>query len=368
MTTTAASAVCLADLATAARSVTPDDVWDFVEGGSGAELSLVANRAALDDVYLVPRVLRDVSRPHASRVLLGTSTTMPVVVAPMAYQRLLHPDGELAAARAARSAGIPFTVPMLSSVAVEEVARSEADLWFQLYWLRDRAMTVDLLARAEAAGCRAIVLTVDVPLMGRRLRDLRNGFTLPRDVVAAHFPDAAATTQLQRAGTSAVAEHTRDAFDPSLSWSDIDWLRSATELPIVLKGLLAPQDAARAARTGVDAVVVSNHGGRQLDGALPGIRALPAVRDAVDDSCDVLLDGGIRSGVDVVKALALGASGVLVGRPVLHGLALDGTRGVEDALALLRAELDHALALAGCRDLGDAAGLATTTGTRGPGW
>ncbi|AHH99491.1 alpha-hydroxy acid oxidase [Kutzneria viridogrisea] len=355
---TAGAALDLAELARAAKAVIPAAVWDFVEGGSGAELSLGANRSALDSLALVPRVLRDVSAPTAGCALLGAQAEMPVAIAPMAYQRLLHPDGELAVARAAKLAGIPFTVPMLSSVAVEQVASSGADLWFQLYWLRDRGKTAELLARAQAAGCRAVVLTVDVPRMGRRLRDLRNSFALPGEVGAAHFaPDQAVAAQRRKDGASAVADHTSQAFDPSLSWPDLEWLRGRTSLPLVLKGVLDPRDALRASQSGVDALVVSNHGGRQLDGALPAIDALPAVREAVGETCEVLLDSGIRSGVDVLRAIARGARGVLLGRPVLHGLALGGAEGVGRTLALLRAEIDDALALAGCRDVHEAAGL-----------
>jgi 4-hydroxymandelate oxidase len=364
-----AASLCLDDVASAARAELPGPVWDFIEGGSGCELSLAANRTALNALYLVPRVLRDVAEVSAACRLLGGHAELPVAVAPMAYQGLVHPEGEFAAACAARAAGVPFTVPMLSSVAMERVAESGAVLWFQLYWLRDRGLMADLLARAEAAGCQAVMLTVDVPRMGRRLRDLRNGFALPPQVRAVHLPaDETVATQQRHDGASAVADHTRQAFDPSLSWTDLEWLRAHTRLPIVLKGVLAVEDAATAVESGVDALVVSNHGGRQLDGALPGIEALPAVREAVGDRCELLLDGGIRSGTDVLKAVVRGASGVMVGRPVLHGLATGGIEGAAHVLGLIRTELDDALALAGCRDLNEAAGLkATRLGAGRPG-
>ncbi|MDT0343968.1 alpha-hydroxy acid oxidase [Streptomyces litchfieldiae] len=356
----ASSPMCLADLARAAEAAAPGAVWDFIEGGSGRELSLAANRAALDALYLVPRVLRDVARPDAGSRLVRSSARMPVAIAPMAYQRLLHPDGELATARAAKTAGVPFTVPMFSSVTVERVAESGAALWFQLYWLRDRGVTADLLDRAEAAGCRAVILTVDVARLGRRLRDLRNGFSLPNGVRAAHFAEERASAPRRLPDGSLDVRHYVDTFNPSVTWSDVAWLRERTRLPLVLKGILAPQDATEAVTTGADAIVVSNHGGRQLDGALPAIEALPGVREAVGDACEVLLDGGIRSGIDVLKSLARGASGVLLGRPVLHGLLAGGEDGAERALSLLRDEIDDALALVGCRHIGDTAELRLT--------
>ncbi|WP_443049660.1 alpha-hydroxy acid oxidase [Streptomyces sp. HD] len=339
----------LDDVERAAAAVLPGEVWDFVAGGSARELTLAANRAAFDRVFVTPRVLRDVSGCTTDTTLLGRPARMPVVVAPVAYQRLVHPDGELATGRAARDAGVPFTVATLSSVPMEEVTAAGGRVWFQLYWLRERGRSLDLARRAEAAGCEALVLTVDVPWMGRRLRDVRNGFALPGHVRAAHLdfgaPSAAHRTT---GGGSAVAAHTAEAFSPALTWSDVEAVRSVTRLPIVLKGILAPDDAVRAARLGVDAVVVSNHGGRQLDGALPGVEALPAVAEAVGASCEVLVDGGVRCGTDVLKALALGASGVMVGRPPVWGLAADGQSGVRRVLDLLAEELRDALGLAGC--------------------
>ncbi len=339
----------LDDVERAAAAVLPREVWDFIAGGSGRELTLTANRAAFDRVFLTSRVLRDVSGCTTDATLLGRPARMPVVVAPVAYQRLVHPDGELAAGRAARDAGVPFTVATLSSVPVEEVTAAGGRVWFQLYWLRERGRSLDLARRAEDAGCEALVLTVDVPWMGRRPRDVRNRFALPRHVRAAHL-DSGAPSAAHRTAThgSAVAAHTAAAFSPGLTWSDVEALRSVTRLPIVLKGVLAPQDAVRAARLGIQAVVVSNHGGRQLDGALPAVEALPAVAEAVGESCEVLVDGGVRSGTDVLKALALGASGVLVGRPPVWGLAAGGQAGARRVLDLLAEELRDALGLAGC--------------------
>jgi 4-hydroxymandelate oxidase len=339
----------LADFEHTANAVLPAAVRDFVAGGSGAELTLAANRAAFDRLRIVPRTLRDVSDCTCATTLVGSPAAMPVATAPIGYQKLVHPQGELAAARAAAEAGIPFTVGTLSSHTVEEIAAVGATTWFQLYWLRDRAKSFDLVRRAEDAGCRAVMLTVDVPWMGRRRRDQRNGFTLPDDVVAAHFPMGAESAAHRAAsGESAVARHTAAAFAPSLSWADLTELRRRTRLPLLIKGVLDPADAAQAVESGVDGIVVSNHGGRQLDGAVASIDALAEVCAAVDGRCEVLLDSGVRSGVDVLKALALGASGVLLGRPLLWGLAAGGAEGARRVLDLLAAEVRDALGLAGC--------------------
>ncbi|MBO4209035.1 alpha-hydroxy acid oxidase [Micromonospora echinofusca] len=369
------TAVCLADLAELARRVLPAAVYDFVAGGSGAETTLAGNRAALDRVAVLPRVLTGTADPDLSARLPGGVAALPVAAAPMAYQRLVHPDGELALARASAAAGVPFVASTLSSYPIEEIAAVAGPLWFQLYWLRDRSLVRALLARAEAAGATAMMVTVDVPLMARRLRDVRNAFTLPETVVAANLTrDLAAglaagpddRAHLAATGVSAVAAHTADVFAPALTWQDIEWLRGQTDLPLVVKGLLDPRDAALAVEAGADAVVVSNHGGRQFDGAPPSIVALPAVVDAVAGRAQVLLDSGVASGTDVLRALAGGAAGVLVGRPLLWALAAGGERGARRAFDLLRAELSDALTLAGCADVAGARDLRTLTigGTR----
>ncbi|MGX1371750.1 4-hydroxymandelate oxidase [Streptomyces canus] len=347
----------LADIRSAARAVTEPAVWDFVEGGSGAETTLAANRAALDGLALLPRVLTGRTGTDLSGRLLGTDTSMPVAVAPMAYQCLLHPEGELAVARAAGAAGVPFVLSTLSSRPIEVVAATGADVWFQLYWLRERTRTDELVARAEDSGCRALMVTVDVPAMGRRWRDVRNGFSLPPHVRAANLgPGLDERAHRSTPGVSAVADHTRSLFGvPTLR--DLERLRRSTSLPLVVKGVLDARDARRAAECGADAVVVSNHGGRQFDGAPPSIVQLPAVAEAVAGLCAVLLDSGIRTGTDVLRALALGASGVLIGRPVLWGLAAHGEKGVGAVLSVLRDELREGLLLTGCADLAGAADL-----------
>jgi 4-hydroxymandelate oxidase len=241
---------------------------------------------------------------------------------------------------------------MLSSSTFVDITATGASTWCQLYWLRDRGQMTNLLRRAESAGCRAVVLTVDVPRMGRRLRDIRSGFTLPAGISAVNLSGDVGVHDGSDS-ESAFMAHTRQAFDPSLSWSDLDWLRQRTSLPIVVKGVLHPDDAQRAAELGVDGLIVSNHGGRQLDGAVSSAEALPAVREAVGDRCEVLMDSGIRSGSDVVKAIALGASSVLIGRPAWWGLALAGQAGAARVLELIRQETEDAVALAGCRGIAD---------------
>lgn len=353
-------AVSFADYAERARAVLAPDVWDYVAGGSACEVTLAANRCALDQVAVLPRVLRGVDTVDLGVRLLGRPYALPVGVAPMAYQRLVHPDGELGLAAAAGAAGIPYLASTLGSTPIEQVTGVGADVWFQLYWLRDRALVHDLLDRVVAAGCRALVVTVDVPVLGRRPRDLRNAFRLPADAIAANLPDGRdALAHSGAPGVSAIAAHTAASFAPALRWADLAWLRQQVDLPLVVKGLLDPRDAIEAVRVGADAVVVSNHGGRQLDGAPPSVTMLPEVVDAVGDRCQVLLDSGIRSGTDVLRALALGAAGVLVGRPLLWALAVGGESAARDALALLAAEVTDALTLAGCRDVAAAGDLRT---------
>jgi 4-hydroxymandelate oxidase len=356
--------VSVADAEQLAEARLPSQVWDFIAGGSGAELTRRANLAAFDDVYLVPRVLAGVSACDPAATLAGCDAALPVAVAPMAYQRMIHPDGELGLAAACAQARIPYTAAMLSSVSIEQISQAGGCLWSQLYWLRDRGVIIELVRRAEAVGCRALVLTVDVPELGRRLRDLRNGFTFPDGIYAANLSPAGEAGHGRRPGRpgqSAVASHTAEIFDPSLSWSDVAWLAGQTRLPLILKGLLDADDARHAADVGVAGIVVSNHGGRQLDGAVPSITALPWIIDAVAGRCEVMLDSGVRSGLDVLKAVALGANGAMLGRPALWGLAIGGAAGAAGLLALLSEEFRHAMALAGCADLVAASSLRALT-------
>ena len=294
--------------------------FGYFAGGANDEWTLRENVAAFNRWVLRPRMLVDVSAVTTATTVLGTELAFPALVAPMAFQNMAHPEGEVAMARGATAAGTAMCLSTLSTSAIEEV--QAGGRWFQLYWSPDRGVVQDLVQRADAAGYRAIVVTVDLPLLGRRERDLRTGFEPPVQIDS--------------------------VVDPALTWRDLEWLRSHSDLPVLVKGVLTAEDAALALEAGVDGIVVSNHGGRQLDGVAASLDALPEVAEAVGDRTVVLMDGGVRRGTDVVKALALGAKAVLVGRPALWGLTVGGADGVERVLTLLREEVQLALALCGC--------------------
>ncbi|WP_307859531.1 MULTISPECIES: alpha-hydroxy acid oxidase [Cellulomonas] len=325
-----------------ARAVLDPVHFDYLAGGAGEERTLTDNEEAFARRRVVPRVLRGPGGTDLTTDLCGVRLAAPVVVAPTAFHRLAHPDGEAATARGVRAAGGLLTVSTMSTVAVEDVAATGATTWFQLYVQPDRTFTAALVARAEAAGCRALVLTVDSPVRGRHARDARHGFTdLPAGLVCENLRDADGRVHDL-------------VVDPDLGWDAVAWLRATTTLPVLVKGVLHPADARLAVEHGVDGVVVSNHGGRQLDGAVSSLDALPGVVAAVDGRVPVLLDGGVRRGVDVLVALATGADAVMVGRPVLWGLAQGGAVGVRSVLTELVDELAHAMALVGAhrpRDL-----------------
>ncbi|HYJ34074.1 MAG TPA: alpha-hydroxy acid oxidase [Candidatus Binatia bacterium] len=340
----------VADLEVLAKRKLPRATYDYYAGGAEDERTLARNRAGFERYALLHRVLVNVERVDTSASVLGSAVTNPVLVAPTAYQRLADDRGEIATARAAGEAGSLMTVSTLATRSLEEVAAAATGpLWFQLYVYRDRAVTERLIARAEAAGYRALVVTVDTPLLGRRERDHRNGFALPRGMTIANFTEDADRAGFERYGS--LAAYASAQLDPSLTWESIEWFRKRTRLPIVLKGIVRADDARRAVDCGADGVWVSNHGGRQLDGCEASVLALPAVAEAVGSAAEVYVDGGIRRGSEVVKALALGARAVFVGRPILWGLAVGGERGVRRVLDLLREEVALSLALAGCADL-----------------
>ncbi|HEU0298804.1 MAG TPA: alpha-hydroxy acid oxidase [Longimicrobium sp.] len=332
----------------AAHAVLSEAAYNYYAGGAEDEVTLRANRAAFGRFFLRPRVLVDVGEVDTSVELLGERLSMPILLAPTAFQRLAHPEGEKASACAARAAGTLMVASTLSNTPIEDVAAvAPGPLWFQLYVFRQREITRALVERAEAAGCTAICLTVTVPVQGNRERDTRTGFRLPPELEMANFTGLRQAVFPDDAAGSGLEAFIGREFDPTLTWGAVEWLRSITRLPIVLKGIVVPEDAARAVEHGADAVIVSNHGGRQLDCAEPTLLALPRVAEAVAGRIPVLMDGGIRRGTDVVKALALGARAVLIGRPVLWGLAVDGQAGVERVLEMLRGELRRTLALLG---------------------
>ena len=338
----------LYDYETLARQRLPPMAYDYYAGGADDELTVQENQAAWRRVRLRPRMLVDVSVRDLSTTILGQPISMPVLTAPAAFQAMAHPDGECAVARAAAAAGIINVVSTLSTYSLEEVAAASTGArWFQLYCYRDRSITRMLVERAEAAGYAALCLTVDAPVLGRRERDVRNSFNLPAGMRMKNLESVAVEQTTGSDGVSALQQYFTDQLDASLTWGVLEWLRGVTRLSLVVKGVLTAEDARLAVEGGAAGIVVSNHGGRQLDEVLTTCEALPEVVEAVDGRIDVLVDGGIRRGTDVLKALAMGADAVLVGRPYLWGLAVDGEAGVGNVLELLRAELSVSMALAG---------------------
>jgi isopentenyl diphosphate isomerase/L-lactate dehydrogenase-like FMN-dependent dehydrogenase len=330
------------DYAEAARERLEPEAFGYVAGGAGDEHTLRGNAAAFERWELRPRVLVDVGSVSTATTVLGSEVALPVLVAPTAFQRLCDPEGELATARAAASAGTVMTLSTLSSATPAELAAAApgATQWFQLYWSRDRGFTQGLVEAAVEAGFAALMLTVDLPVAGRRERDVRAAFALPDDLPLPNLPAELRRENFHQALHAVV--------DDTLTWRDLEWLRSVCPLPLVVKGILTAEDALLAAEHGAAAVVVSNHGGRQLDGVPPALDVVPEVVEAVGERVEVLVDGGIRRGTDVLKALALGARATLSGRAVLYGLAVDGEAGAARVLELLRRELELGLKLLGC--------------------
>ena len=339
----------LEEYESAARDRLPQMVFDYFAGGADDEITLADNRRAWQSWRLRPRVLVDVSQRDLSTTVLGTRVSLPVLTAPCAFNALAHPEGECAVARAVTAAGTIQIVSTAATYSLEEVAEAAPDglRWFQLYCYRDRDVTRSLVERAAAAGYRAICLTVDAPFVGRRERDLRNRFGLPEGLRWKNLEPAGFDRMDIPDRGSALVQYIADIWDAGLDWQAVEWLRSISPLPLVIKGILTAEDARRAVDCGASGIVVSNHGGRQLDGTLATGDALPEVVDAAGGRAEILVDGGIRRGSDVLKALALGAKAVLIGRPYLWGLAIAGQAGVTHVLDLLRAEIDLDLALSG---------------------
>ena len=329
-----------------AKSRMPHDLFDYIQGGAVDEITIGRNRQALDEITLNPRVLVDVGTRDLSTSVLGHQIEFPVMVGPGGPQRQVHPEGERATARAAGAAGTIMSVPTASGYSVEEIVEAASGpLWVQLYHFSDE-LTEILLTRAESAGYSAVVLTVDAPVRPHRERDLHNRFAPTRELVTGNlqgYGDLLNEALLEVRGQTRAREL---AFN-GLTWSRLDWLRGLTGLPLVIKGIMTVDDAVRCADHGADAIVVSNHGGRTLDGIRASIEVLPEIAEAVGDKLEVYMDSGIRRGTDVQKALALGARAVLIGRPLFWGLAVDGESGVLDVLGILRTEFDRAMAYCG---------------------
>jgi L-lactate dehydrogenase (cytochrome) len=365
----------VADLRAIARRRLPGGVFDYIDGGAEDELTLESNLEAYRRVQFRPRVLRDVGEVDISSSLLGKPLSMPLVLAPTGFTRIADPAGELAVARSAGRAGLPYTLSTLGTRSIEEVAATgSARLWFQVYVWRDRQLVADMVARAAESGYEALCLTVDTAVLGKRERDVRRGFTLPPKLGLSTIFDGMVhpgwTWQFLRSepivfanvagqavgdGSDAIslAEYVGRQFDPGLSWKDVEWLRSRWNGPIVLKGIQTIEDAKLAADEGIEAIALSNHGGRQLDSAPAPLDLLPGVADAVAGRTEIICDGGVRRGSDIVKALALGATACMAGRAYLYGLGAAGEAGVDHVLDLLASDMRRTMALIGCRTVGD---------------
>ena len=322
-------------------------IYDYIAGGSWDEVTLRENRTAYDKWRLRPRFMVNVEHRDLRMNILEDTLSLPIGVAPSAFHKLMHADGELATARAAGAAGTVMCLSIMATTSLEDVAgAASGPLWLQTYIFRDRDLTLNLATRAKAAGYRALVLTVDTPVLGRRERDPRNKFELPAGIEMRNVtmpPSGPGEYE------SPMVRFIRQQIDPSLTWREVEWFVKTVQMPVFVKGVLRPEDAQLAMKCGVSGIIVSNHGGRQLDGAIATLDALPEIVSAIrNGGLDIIVDGGIRRGTDVIKALALGAKMVLVGRPILWGLAVDGEAGACAVLELLRREFDTALALVGC--------------------
>jgi len=349
--------VNVADYARAARRKLAKDVSDYYEGGALDEITLRENIASWEKLKLYYHVLAGIGPREINTTVLGQAISMPIVVAPTAFHKLACAEGEVAAAKAARAEKTLFILSSLSNTAMEQVlAVAASPRWFQLYIYKDREITRALVQRAEAAGAEAIVLTVDAPGLGTRERDMRNQFTLPEGLSVENLAPLGKGNLPDVTG-SGLAAYVRDNFKSDLGFDDLDWLCGCTGLPVVVKGVCRGDDARRATDHGAKALVVSNHGGRQLDTAPATCEVLPHVVDATGDRCEIYADGGIRRGSDVLKAVALGARAVMIGRPILWGLCVAGEQGATHVLEILRRELDEAMLLCGCTKLSDIDGL-----------
>ncbi|MFA5121281.1 L-lactate dehydrogenase [Zavarzinia sp.] len=362
------------DLRLMARRRIPRAIFDYADRGSYDERTIAANRADLAALNLRQRVMIDVSGRSTETTMLGEKVTMPIAIAPTGLTGLFHGNGEILGARAAQNFGVPFCLSTMSICSIEDVAEATGKpFWFQLYVMRDRGFVKSLVERAIAAKCSALVLTLDLQIQGQRHRDIKNGLNVPPKLTLANAIDIATKPEwalrvlfgkrrsfgnlaghVKNAdGLDTLAKWTASQFDPSLSWKDVEWIRTIWPGKLILKGVLDAEDAKAAAATGAEAVIVSNHGGRQLDGAVSSIRALPRVAEAIGDKTEIWFDGGVQSGQDVLKALALGARGCLIGKAWLYGLAAMGEAGVTKVLDLIAKELDVSMALTGTRSIAD---------------
>jgi isopentenyl diphosphate isomerase/L-lactate dehydrogenase-like FMN-dependent dehydrogenase len=329
-----------------ARNILSENINAFFSGGAGNETTLEKNVSAFNHIKLLPRVLRNVEKRSLSTTVLGQNIDFPLLIAPMAFQKLAHQNGEIAVAKAAHDHNVIMTLSTLSTCCLKEIkANAKIVPWFQLYIYKDREITKNLVQLAETYGSQGIILTVDAPIYGKRIKEIHNPLTLPSEFELKHLQDAG--LNLKDIPSPKLASYLASLLDPSIGWNDINWLQSITSLPIILKGIINPKDIQIATKNSIDAVIISNHGGRQLDTTLSSIETLKLVRALGEGTMEIILDGGIRNGIDILKALALGAKAVMVGRPILWGLATGGEEGVKRVLTILKSELDLAMALCG---------------------
>ncbi|XP_065369384.1 uncharacterized protein Hao [Calliphora vicina] len=352
--------VCVTDFEERAHQTIEKKALDYYRSGAGEQFSLNLNREAFRRLRIRPRCLRDVSQVDTSCRILGCDLKWPVGIAPTAMQKMAHSDGEGGNAKAAGEMGSIFILSTLATMSIEEVAQAApfTNKWFQLYVYKDRSLTEQLVRRAEKCNYKAIVLTVDAPIFGQRWSDVRNNFSLPSHLRLANFQTQSSQSDgvQSEEGTSGINEYVSSQFDATLTWKDVEWLVKLTYLPVIVKGILTAEDAILAREFGCSGVIVSNHGARQLDGVPAAIEALPEVVKAVGDDMVVMLDGGVRHGNDVFKALALGAKMVFLGRPAVWGLGCGGEAGVKDMLTVLKKDMDITMALAGCQKLSNIKG------------
>lgn len=369
-----AKPLTIADLKSLAQRRVPKMFFDYADSGAWTEQTYRANESDFAKIGLRQRVLVDMTNRTLETTMVGQKVSMPVALAPTGLTGMQHADGEMLAAQAAEEAGVPFTLSTMSICSIEDVASvTTKPFWFQLYVMRDKDFVLNLINRAKAARCSALVLTADLQILGQRHKDLRNGLSAPPKFTPKHIWQMATRPfwcldmlQTKRRSFGNIVGHaknvsdlsslsswTAEQFDPQLSWADVSWIKEQWGGPLIIKGICDVEDARAATETGADAIIVSNHGGRQLDGAPSSISVLPSIVDAVGDRIEVHLDGGIRSGQDVLKAVALGAKGTYIGRPFLYGLGAMGKEGVSLALSILRKEMDVTMALCGKRDIKD---------------
>jgi 4-hydroxymandelate oxidase len=354
MTNVLTNCLNLNELEEEAQKLLPKMPFDYFAGGANDEITLRANKNAWQKKSLLYKVLVDVSKRDLSTTVLGQKIPMPLLIAPTAFHRLAHPEGEIATIKAASQAGIIMTLSSLSNTTIEDVAaHANGNLWFQLYVYKDRGLMRSMVERAEESGCKAIMVTVDAPFIGQRARDARNHFHLPEGLNAQILMSSGIGTISKNSSGSGLSTFITDNMDQSLTWLDIEKLAASTTLPILVKGVVRADDAKRATEYGARGVVVSNHGGRQLDTAPATFDVLPAIAEAVFGKTEILIDGGIRRGTDIIKAIAYGATAVMVGRPIIWGLAVNGQQGVRQVLDTLKSELDLAMALCGCPTIKD---------------